>query len=163
MSLLIETGRLRQKLERICDKVPAASLEIDALALIKPEGPLSYDLTIQRVLDELIVRGTLKINMGCRCARCGDIFSKDVFIPDFCRNFILTSKNDLIDLTPEMREDILLALPMVAVCSDTCRGLCSGCGVNLNLENCRCERQDKPDVWRMLNGLHLSGKTRDRQ
>lgn len=163
MDLIIETGRLGNKPERICGKEPVASLEIDLGDMIRPEGPLSYDLTVQRVSDELIVRGTLKINFGCRCARCGDNFIKNILITHFCRNFALTSKNDLINLTPDVREDILLSLPMVAVCSDTCRGLCSVCGVNLNRETCQCRRPEKKNVWDMLDDMRLSRQTRDLQ
>lgn len=155
MPLIIETGRLRDKPEKICGKEPAVLLEIDFGESIRPEGPLSYNLTAQCVSGELIVRGTLKISLGCLCARCGDNFSKNVFISDFYRDFDLTSKNELINLTPDVREDILLSLPMVAVCSDTCRGLCGVCGANLNRENCKCKRQVKPDAWRMLDGLRL--------
>lgn len=160
MDLIIETGRLGNKPERICGKEPVASLEIDLGDMIRPEGPLSYDLTVQRVSDELIVRGTLKINFGCRCARCGDNFIKNILITHFCRNFALTSKNDLINLTPDVREDILLSLPMVAVCSGTCRGLCGVCGANLNREKCKCKRQAESDAWRMLDGLCLSREAR---
>lgn len=161
MSLTIETGRLRQKPERICGEESAAFLEIDPGDQIRPEGHVVYDLTVQRVSDKLIVRGTLEISFRCRCARCGDNFSKNILVSDFCRNFTLTSKNDLINLTPEMREDILLSLPMVLVCSDTCRGLCALCSVNLNRENCKCSPRSKPDAWRMLEGLRFSRETRD--
>lgn len=156
MNLIIETGRLGDKPERICGREPAASLEIDPGDLVRSEGPLSYDLTVQRVSDELVVRGALEISFGCRCARCGDDFIKNIFIAHFCRNFALTSKNEIINLTPDVREDILLSLPMIAVCSDTCRGLCGVCGVNLNREKCKCKRQEKKNVWKALDDFRLS-------
>jgi len=43
-----------------------------------------------------------------------------------------------IDLAPLIREQVLLALPTRPLCDDTCRGLCGGCGVNLNDEACVC-------------------------
>jgi uncharacterized protein len=43
-----------------------------------------------------------------------------------------------IDLSPLIREQVLLALPMRPLCSEDCRGLCAGCGVNLNDESCIC-------------------------
>ncbi|MGH7829255.1 MAG: YceD family protein, partial [Candidatus Binatia bacterium] len=43
-----------------------------------------------------------------------------------------------IDLSPLMREQVLLALPTRPLCDDLCRGLCAGCGVNLNHESCLC-------------------------
>ena len=43
-----------------------------------------------------------------------------------------------INLTPLIREQVLLALPTRPLCSENCRGLCGGCGVNLNDEACVC-------------------------
>jgi len=155
MSLTIETGRLRQKPEKIRGEEPVFSLDIGQEDLIRPEGALAYDLTVQCVSGELIVQGTLKINIICCCARCGDNFTKKILISDFCRSFPLTLNNELINLTTDVREDILLALPMVAVCSAECRGLCSGCGVNLNRKNCKCKRPEKKNVWGILDDLQL--------
>jgi len=163
MALLIDTGRLRQKPEEISGEEPVSSLDIEQEDLIRPEGVLAYDLTAQRVADELIVLGTLKINIIGRCARCGDNFTDKIFIPDFCRTFPLTSNNELINLTPDVREDILLALPMVAVCSADCRGICSECGVNLNRKNCKCKRTDKKNVWEILDDLRLPRVMRNKQ
>lgn len=155
MSLLIETGRLRQKKEKISGEEPCSLLEINLGETISPQGALKYDLTAQKVSGELIVQGRLEMNFTCRCARCGDNFNKKVVIADFCRNFALTTQNELINLTADVREDILLALPLVAVCSGNCRGLCMKCGVNLNREKCKCRRQTKTDVWQALDDLRL--------
>lgn len=155
MDLIIETGKLRQKPERMRGEMPSATLEMDSSDLIRPDGLLAYDLTVQRVLNELVVRGTLSVNFKCLCARCGVCFVKKVFVGDFCRSFELKSKSELINLTPDVREDILLELPMVAVCSKSCRGLCAGCGVNLNSGKCKCVRQAQTDKWQALDGLRL--------
>src|ERR1700739_1306195 len=42
-------------------------------------------------------------------------------------------------LADVLAEQVLLALPMKAICRSDCRGLCPQCGVNLNNEECRCE------------------------
>lgn len=49
-----------------------------------------------------------------------------------------------IDLDPIVREQVLLALPMQAVCRENCQGLCGMCGQNLNESTCSCasERVD---------------------
>lgn len=44
-----------------------------------------------------------------------------------------------IDLDPIVREQVLLALPMNAVCREDCAGLCTVCGQNLNEKKCGCE------------------------
>ncbi|ATB32479.1 YceD family protein [Melittangium boletus] len=45
----------------------------------------------------------------------------------------------VIDLEPIVREQVLLALPMNAVCREDCQGLCAQCGQNLNEKQCGCE------------------------
>jgi uncharacterized protein len=46
-----------------------------------------------------------------------------------------------IDLDPIVREQVLLALPMNAVCREDCKGLCAQCGQNLNEKQCGCEKK----------------------
>jgi len=45
---------------------------------------------------------------------------------------------DELDLGPLVREQALLSLDSLPLCSEDCRGLCAGCGVNLNREKCLC-------------------------
>lgn len=56
-----------------------------------------------------------------------------------------------LDLTAVAREQVDLALPFRALCDESCRGLCSGCGANLNREACRCapERRGGGEVTRL--------------
>jgi uncharacterized protein len=42
-------------------------------------------------------------------------------------------------LADVLAEQVLLALPMKAICRSDCRGLCPHCGANLNTDDCRCE------------------------
>ncbi len=46
-----------------------------------------------------------------------------------------------INLDPIVREQVLLALPMSAVCREDCQGLCAQCGQNLNEKKCGCEQK----------------------
>lgn len=43
-----------------------------------------------------------------------------------------------INLAPYIKEQVLLGLPTRPLCGDTCRGLCVGCGADLNEEPCVC-------------------------
>jgi len=45
----------------------------------------------------------------------------------------------VIDLEPVVREQVLLSLPMNALCREDCRGLCIKCGQNLNEKQCGCD------------------------
>jgi uncharacterized protein len=46
-----------------------------------------------------------------------------------------------IDLDPILREQIVLAVPGYPVCKESCKGLCTVCGANLNERECGCERR----------------------
>ena len=43
-----------------------------------------------------------------------------------------------LDMKGLAAEQIYLSLPMKPLCDESCKGLCPGCGSNLNLESCRC-------------------------
>lgn len=46
-----------------------------------------------------------------------------------------------IELDPILREQVLLALPMNVLCRETCKGLCTVCGEDLNVKNCGHEQK----------------------
>lgn len=45
---------------------------------------------------------------------------------------------EYIDVSPEIRDELLISLPMKNLCSEECKGLCARCGANLNNESCHC-------------------------
>ena len=51
-----------------------------------------------------------------------------------------------------LREQVLLAVPLKAVCNDACKGLCARCGKNRNLEACTCQPVQEPR-WEALQGI----------
>jgi uncharacterized protein len=52
---------------------------------------------------------------------------------------------DEINLEPLVREQMLLALPTRPLCAEDCRGLCGGCGADLNTEECCCRSGETED------------------
>ena len=58
-----------------------------------------------------------------------------------------------IDLTPMLREQMLLAIPARALCGEGCLGLCPACGVNLNHARCDCPPQTGVSKFEKLRGL----------
>jgi uncharacterized protein len=49
---------------------------------------------------------------------------------------------DEIDLADEIQQQVIVALPVRPLCSDSCKGLCPRCGADLNEGECGCERKD---------------------
>ena len=52
-----------------------------------------------------------------------------------------------------LREQVLLSLPARALCRQDCKGLCSGCGRNLNTETCACDMVPPDPRWTALSDL----------
>jgi uncharacterized protein len=52
-----------------------------------------------------------------------------------------------------LREQVLLAVPLKAVCREECLGLCPRCGRNLNSESCQCSGPQPDPRWEALKGL----------
>jgi len=47
-----------------------------------------------------------------------------------------------LDLVELVREQLLLELGMISLCNPDCKGLCPGCGQNLNLSPCGCQTKE---------------------
>jgi uncharacterized protein len=52
-----------------------------------------------------------------------------------------------------LREQILLALPLRAICKEECKGLCPYCGKNLNIEQCSCAEPLEDQRWAALKDI----------
>ena len=59
-----------------------------------------------------------------------------------------------LDLRDAIQEEVVLAVSTFAVCAPDCRGLCPGCGVNLNRERCLCSAEDRDPRWDVLRALN---------
>lgn len=116
---------------------------------------LDVNLVYYRSGRELFFHGSLGGTVQGCCSRClaSYVFSlsKDfdfVLTPDpFSAKSGELNRDEMglsfysaeeINLSPFITEQALLALPTRPLCGEGCRGLCMGCGANLNEESCRC-------------------------
>ncbi len=60
---------------------------------------------------------------------------------------------DSIDISENVHDALLLAVPIKPVCKDDCKGLCTQCGVNLNISDCSCEKNNTDSRWQALSNL----------
>jgi uncharacterized protein len=150
--MVIDVGRLPRDGETFTGEEPASVLDI-AEPGMRPASPLRYELKAYMAGPELIVRGRLRVSASFACSRCGDAFPLEIEEPAFLCAREVPDKNTPVDLTPEMRESIILRFPDYPICRADCRGLCTRCGANRNRERCDCG----PDAsrWTALEGLRL--------
>ncbi len=67
-------------------------------------------------------------------------------------------RDDMFDLGELLREQIILSIPMKNLCSEDCKGLCAVCGINMNLESCRCGSQNIDPRLAVLNDIKAKMK-----
>ncbi len=68
-------------------------------------------------------------------------------------------RDERIDLSQMIVEQIVLALPMKPLCKLDCLGLCPQCGANHNLSSCACVPEDIDPRWAPLSTLSKSRRS----
>ncbi len=68
-------------------------------------------------------------------------------------DIVLLDKSGELDLDGLMTEVFLLEMDTKNLCSEDCRGLCPGCGVDLNHEPCRCKKEIDPRLAKLAQLL----------
>jgi uncharacterized protein len=59
-------------------------------------------------------------------------------------------QGDGVLLEDVVKEQVLLAVPLRALCKEDCKGLCPQCGANKNLTECECTEQRTDPRWAAL-------------
>lgn len=72
-------------------------------------------------------------------------------------DIVLLDKDGVLELDELMREVFLLEMDMKNLCSEDCKGLCSGCGADLNREPCRCKKEIDPRLAKLAQLLEDGG------
>ena len=130
MPLLLNLQLLRQKPQQLSGELPVAEFTDDFHDdLLTFTKPLQYDLAIREEGEELFIQGRLSTTLIGTCCRCLKTFALPLAIPEFAALAPLEGEEaipvegDFANLTPLLREDILLALPTAPLCKPDCRGL----------------------------------------
>ena len=123
-------------------------------------GPAEVDVRFYRTGQDLFFKGQMHSRVAGLCARCLARF-EFTHDPDF--DFILVPRHgrwadeklddggdehmmwyegEMVDLSPPLRERLLLSLPTLPLCREDCRGLCARCGADLNGGPCGCPAEE---------------------
>ncbi|MCX6357061.1 MAG: YceD family protein [Candidatus Aureabacteria bacterium] len=137
--------------------LPGVELDLAQDGIAVP-GDLEYDLSLELVGHELVVRGLLRIHLECICSLCLVRFRTEVTVSEYRYN-ARVAEDATIDLTESVREDIILVLPFKTLCRNGCKGICPKCGKDRNTEPCSCEDRRDDARWSALEGLKLPPET----
>ena len=124
--------------------------------------PVSVVGTVRNIAGMLQLHAELDTELACVCDRCGAPFEKPYHVTvermlaseleDEDNDDILLLVDGAFDLDELAREAFILNMDTKMLCREDCRGLCSGCGANLNVEACRCKKEIDPR-WAALQQL----------
>lgn len=131
--------------------------------------------TVQRMREAVFVDGNMETNVVSNCCRCLETTNVPIksnfrytFVPAKSR---ITEEeelspedleygyyeDDVIDLGALLFEQIVLQIPIKVLCSETCKGLCPHCGINLNTANCSCHTEFVDERLSVLKKLKVPG------
>ncbi len=107
-------------------------------AELKFTAPLEVTATFQKERDTVLVQVEAAGNTEMVCGRCLEVY-RQPFDGRFDLGYELKGKVAL-DITNDVRQEILLSYPVQFLCRPDCQGLCPKCGKNLNEGSCSCSR-----------------------
>lgn len=170
------------------DEIPETGLRLNvtdeawlAGGEIRHTGGVSCFLFLEKVGQRVLLDGVLAVTVLLECDRCLTTFRHPVdsrFKIDFellpgpeeaqgaDQDHICSSDEmdtvflhePVIDVYSVLRQQLLLALPVKRLCRDDCRGLCPGCGADLNNEPCVCQGVAAPSPFSVLARLKKERK-----
>ncbi|MBR2364907.1 MAG: DUF177 domain-containing protein [Lentisphaeria bacterium] len=133
--------------EHLSGEEDAALLDLSTFPQkIAPKSAVKYDLHASLAGKDLIVTGSAKVLLLSECAVCLDETEYLLAKKDICIHVENIPMDNFYDLTDEVRENLLLSMPMRIKCKEDCKGLCLSCGANLNKEKCTCKKSRKTAV-----------------
>ncbi len=162
MALLVNLRHLAVLEAVLHGELPAADLDLETGdIMIRVTQPLRYDVVVEKVNESLLVRGRLEIVLDCRCVRCLEPFPHALHLEGALCELPLQGEeavpvaNDCVDLTPYLREDILLQFPAHPACKPECPGIVIKSLSHLHTRDAAGSGERASSAWDELDKLKL--------
>lgn len=116
---------------------------------------------VRNIAGMLVMEGEVSTLLDCSCGRCLKQFSSEKRVPlhyvlaeelEGEEDEIILLENGEVDVYELAYEAFVFEMDTKFLCSEDCKGLCPGCGANLNEESCRCAKKVDPR-WAVLSQL----------
>lgn len=134
------------------------------------QNTLNVIARITTVGEDYLVNLEVQSEGEFECDRCRDIFRRHVtgcvqslYTFHAERDWqeidkdikVLEHHLNEIDITEDVRDALILAVPVKILCHESCKGLCPSCGINLNHDECQCTQSNIDPRWEGLNKYHF--------
>ena len=171
---------MKIELRSLKDEVSYLEFEESPVSVgLKAEGveffcPVRLKLRVLKSGKNYIGEGMIKTEVNFECSRCLKKITRGL---DSELKFLLKEEKDMIilesnegenqiqkgnffDIDSLVRESLILSLPLKPLCSADCKGLCSVCGVDLNISTCECKKEVADPRWEKLKDLKLENRSK---
>jgi uncharacterized protein len=126
--------------------------------------PIHVEGVVRNMAGAMLLEAQMTARLSLICDRCTKPFSKvktveyETLLASELENgesddIVLLDRDEQLDLDELMGDVFLLELDTKNLCSDDCRGICPGCGVDLNVGQCRCKKEIDPRLAKLAQLL----------
>ena len=125
--------------------------------------PVVVDGQLRNQAGMLLCELQITTTLHCICDRCAQAFDQEKSTDYACvlaeerqsdeDDDIVLLDDDEVDVTELARDAFILDMDTKFLCSEDCKGLCPGCGADLNRESCRCKKAVDPRLAKLAQLL----------
>ncbi|MBR4109085.1 MAG: DUF177 domain-containing protein [Oscillospiraceae bacterium] len=118
--------------------------------------PVLASGTVRNTAGVLVMTGSITTCLHGICDRCASDFTRDVEFPidvvlveelsneENEDEWVFPLEGQCADLEDIVRTVFVLNMDSKLLCKPDCKGVCGGCGRNLNIEPCICQKEIDP-------------------
>lgn len=162
MPILVNIQKVSAGDVELSGELPAEALEVAWDDTLLAGAPVDYALSVSKHDRGLSISGRLLTAVTCECVRCLRSFDHAVDLPRWRAYAPLQGEdkldivNDCVDLTPLVRDDILLHFPRHPACGQPDCVLPGGRDAHHGQDDPEQEKETgSPSVWAALDKLDL--------
>jgi len=111
----------------------------------KGNAAIQGKVKLTRLDQSMLANFDITANITLNCDKCLESFRQQIPL-NFEREYliketstdpeVLTLKDKQLNTDSAITQEIIINLPLQAVCKPDCKGLCPVCGINLNRDTC---------------------------
>jgi uncharacterized protein len=160
----IQISGLSEGVHKFLFQVPASGIGLGE----NFRNDVVVSTTIDKTANQLFLQTTTEVTGTFTCDRCVAEF-KETIRPSYQMVYVMEPADygsvdpselqvvppgtSTIDIAEDVRQTVLLAVPLKLLCKDSCKGLCPHCGQNLNDRQCDCKEITVDSRWEGLRKI----------
>ena len=160
----IQAGGLSEGLHRYNFRVTPVELGLSP----EFEDAVAVEAELEKTSREMLLKAKVSAAVTWECDRCVIPFraqvesgfqtyyvtdGADIARLDLADVQVIPSGSNVIEIADDVRQSIVLSVPLKRICREDCKGLCPHCGKNLNYGPCGCRDTIADGRWDKLKEL----------